>query len=161
MIQDIAKTFFSPKGILIFGCLLFYICFVGINALYAGERLSQHNMDYQRTLVYYQSVICQDSSLKAKTEGKNKCDEYAVFLSIAPWRRTLMDVFESNFICSGGSCTRWFNHLLVLFVCAFIGLAYTFVRHTAWTVGKVNEIRNSLPLMFGNSGLSSKTKKWE
>jgi hypothetical protein len=156
------KTFLSPTGVIISSFMLFYLCFAGINALHFQERWNFHSHEYQKTLVYYQQPICQDSNVKAKTEGKNKCDEYAVYLSTAAWRRALLDVFESNFVCSGGSCSRWFNHLMLVFLLATLFLGYAFVRHTTWTVQKVSELRNSLPMMFGSSALSSgKVKKYE
>lgn len=159
MFQQVAKTFFSPRGVLIFGCALFYVCFAGINSLYFLDRLSYHDSEHQKTLTYFQQTVCQDSRIKAQTEGKNKCDEYAVFLSTKPWRRALLDVFESNFACSGGACSRWFNHLLLIFVLASILLGYVFIRHTAWTVEKANELQNSLPYIFGTQ--IPKAKKYQ
>ena len=146
--MEIAKTFFSPKGIVIFGFFIFYMSYIGLNSIYFLQRWEFHHSEHQKTLVYYQQSVCQDSVVKSATEGKNKCDEYAVFLKTDPWVRSLLDVFESNFVCSGGACSRWFN-ILVIALFGFAAVIFYFlIFHTSWTLSTIQDARTSLPTSY-------------
>lgn len=143
------KTFFSPSGVMITLLLTFYLCALGIGVLTFMDRLTYWSNEQYKTQVYFQQPVCQDSEIRAQTEGKNKCDEYAVFLKTSPARRALLDVLESNYVCAGGSCVRWFEHLLIFFSVVSLVILYMVVRHTQWTMETVDSFKTSIPFIIG------------
>lgn len=130
---------------------------MGINTFYFMERYEVWSAVYDKKLFYNQQPTCQHSEVKARLERENNCDENAVFLKTPVWRRALLDVLEGVYICNGGNCQQWFNHLVLVFMLSGVFISYVFIRHTAWAVEKTHEIRNSLPYLFGGeTSLKSK-----
>lgn len=146
---QLVNTFFSPKGVIIAVCAFVYLCFMGVNAIHFMDRYEIWSDVYDKKLFYNQQPTCRNSTIKAKLERENKCDENAVFLKTPVWRRALLDVMEGIYICSGGTCQQWFNQLMILVLLSGVFISYVFIRHTAWAVEKTNEIKNSLPYLFG------------
>jgi hypothetical protein len=69
-----------------------------------------------------------------------------------------MDVFENISLCSGDTCSRWFNQFLIFVSLITLLLLYLLVNHTSWTIERVGEISTSLPMIFGTKG--GKVKKY-
>jgi hypothetical protein len=56
-IGDVIKTFFSPKGIVIFMCAAFYVGAVGSNVMFYVQRYNFHKFEYERTEIYHRQAV--------------------------------------------------------------------------------------------------------
>lgn len=159
MVGQLLKIFFGYKGIGISIALLLFLRFAGKNYLYFSERSAFHGSEYDKTLAYYSHAICQDNNIKAQTEGKNKCDEYAVFLTTSPNSRAIIDTLDHIFLCDA-QCSRWVNLSILVFGLGVFALIWCLVKHTAWSISKYKQMTTDLPF-FSMADLGKKQKKYE
>jgi energy-converting hydrogenase Eha subunit C len=139
MINEI-RAFLDLRGISL--CVLGSIAIIlAFNqSIFFNERLQFHLHDHEKLRTYHNSPICQDTSLKSKTEGKNHCDHYALMLKTSPMKRALQDVLQDMY-----------PHLINIVFFSAIGCAILlilFVMHTKKAMEKANEIHMALPILF-------------
>lgn len=155
------RLFFSPSGLLLCFFASFYVIFLSTNWLLYEERYAYWNNEYKKAQIYYSQDVCQDAYIRSQTEGINKCEEYLLFLMIPTYKRAMLDVLERNYLCSQGSCTSWFNQILLVCFLIGLGLAYLFIRHTKWTLNKAILLSNSLPIIFSPDDKQKKKLNWD